>query len=129
MGHKTAAQHAADFALMTEGYNVFKIVGGSKSEQQWRDEFAAAGWFVEEPRISAVEVGIDRIIGFHTENKLYYFDDLKLILDEKRSYARAVDDSGLPTEKIADKEKFHLIDAERYIGSELAMRAEYAFDL
>ena len=129
MGGKTAAQHAADFELITEGMNVFKIVGGSKSEQQWRDEFIAAGWFVEEPTVSAVEVGIDRVIGYHNQNNLYYFDDMKLILDEKRSYARALDDSGLPTEKIADKERFHLLDAERYIVSELAMRAAYAFDM
>ena len=128
MGGKTAAQHAADFFLITEGMNVFKICGGSKSEQQWRDEFIAAGWFVEEPSISAVEVGIDRVIGQHNADNLYYFDDLKLTLDEKRSYARALDDSEQPTEKIDNKERFHLMDAERYIVSYLATRAAYAFD-
>jgi hypothetical protein len=128
MGGKTAKEHAAEFARITEGYNVFKIVGGSKSEQQWRDEFISAGWFVEEPRISSVEVGIDRVIAQHNLDNLIYFDDLVLTLDDKRSYARKIDDSGLPTEAIADKERFHLLDAERYIVSELAVRAEYAFD-
>lgn len=127
-GGRTAAQHAREFEIITEGRKVMKIVGGAKSEQQWRDEFIAAGWFVECPTISSVEVGIDRVIGQHNENNLIYFDDLKSTLDDKRSYSRAIDDSGLPTEKIADKERFHLIDGERYIVSELATRAAYAFD-
>jgi len=127
-GGLTAKEHAANFFNITEGMNVFKIVGGAASEQQWRDEFIASGRFVEQPTVKAVEVGIDRVIGQHNEDNLYYFDDLALTLDDKRSYARAIDDSGLPIEKIANKERFHLIDAERYIVSELSVRAAFAFD-
>ena len=43
------------------------------------------------------------------------FDDLTEYLDQKRTYARELDDRDEPTEKIADKETFHLLDAERYI--------------
>ncbi|MCB1899227.1 MAG: hypothetical protein KDH16_08060, partial [Rhodocyclaceae bacterium] len=41
------------------------------------------------------------------------------LLDEIMSYARELDDMGEPTEKIADKNTFHLLDALRYIMSYL----------
>lgn len=127
-GGISASQHVTELERIAEGMTIFTVVGGSASEEQWRREFAAAGWGIQQPQISAVEVGIDRVISQHSKDNLYIFDDLKLYLDEKRGYARLLDESGKPTEKIANKEKYHLLDAERYIISELAMRGAYAFD-
>ncbi len=90
-------------------------VGGSKSEGNWRQEFRACGLPVREPDIKSVEVGIDRVYEAHAGHEIMVFDDLVEYLDQKRTYARELDDQDQPTEKIADKETFHLLDAERYI--------------
>jgi hypothetical protein len=41
--------------------------------------------------------------------------DLDGLLDEFGSYSRVTDDAGETTEKIADKENYHRLDAVRYI--------------
>ena len=62
-----------------------------------------------------VEVGIDRVYEAHANNEIIVFNDLHEYLDQKHTYARELDDRDQPTEKIADKATFHLLDAERYI--------------
>ena len=52
------------------------------------------------------------------------FNDLDRYIAEKATYARELGDDYIPTETIADKSKFHLMDAERYILSH--MRPEQA---
>lgn len=90
-------------------------VGGAKSEGNWRAEFKAAGLPVREPDIKMVEVGIDRVYEAHAGSEIVVFDDMHEYLDQKHTYARELDDNDQPTEKIADKATFHLLDAERYI--------------
>lgn len=90
-------------------------VGGAKSEGNWRKEFRTNGLTVREPDIKLVEVGIDRVYGAHANHEIKVFDDCIEYLDQKRTYSRELDQQGLPTEKIADKETFHLLDCERYI--------------
>ncbi len=116
-GGRTAKEHKI---AMLSGEPVRPYaVGGAKSEQQWRDEFAAAGWPVKEPPISDVEVGIDRVYGAIKNDELFIFDDCAGLLDDLLSYARELDEMGNPTEKIADKATFHKADALRYIISYL----------
>lgn len=114
-GNKTAADHVKDFLEGEPG--VPYCVGGSKSEGQWRQEFAAAGLPVNEPSVSEVEVGINRVYGAHTRREIVVFDDLEAYLDEKNTYSRKVDANGEPQEEIENKNAFHLMDAERYIIS------------
>ena len=114
-GGRTAAQHAAELKT----WNCRLWVGGSKSEGQWRSEFAAAGLPITEPTITDVEVGINRVYGCHKQNQIYVLNTCKGYLDQKGSYSRELDDSGQPTEKIKDKETYHYMDAERYIIGKL----------
>lgn len=115
-GGRTAAEHAAEL----KQWNCRLWVGGSKSEGQWRSEFAAAGMPINEPRISDVEVGIARVYGAHKTNSLYVFNTLARYLDEKGRYSREIDDMGQPVEAIKDKNDYHMMDAERYIVGFLA---------
>ena len=73
-----------------------------------------------EPRLREVEAGINRVYGWHQQNKLFVFDDLEDYLDEKMSYSRKLDDDYQPTLDIDNKSKFHLMDAERYLLSDFA---------
>jgi hypothetical protein len=112
-GNATAKQHVAE--ILKGEPMLPSAVGGSKSEDQWRDEFAAAGLGVSEPPVSDVEVGIDRVYGAISRNELFVFDDLAPLLDELCSYSRVLDDLGEPTRDIDDKSSFHCADALRYV--------------
>jgi hypothetical protein len=111
-GGRTAAQHAV--ALAQREPRQPKVTGGSKSEDQWRWEFARAGLPVGEPPIAEVEVGINRVYGLIASRNLLVFDSLRGLRDQILSYSRELDDAGEPTEKIEDKETFHYLDALRY---------------
>ena len=110
-GGKSAKEHAIDLARW--GCRLW--VGGAASEGQWRLEFAEAGLPIIEPKITDVEVGIQRVYAAHKTDNLYAFDTLPRYHDEKGRYSRKLDASGQPTEVIENKETYHIMDAERYI--------------
>ena len=74
---------------------------------------------MREPPIKDVEVGIDRVYGALKKVQLLVFDDLAGLLDELGTYSREVDELGEPTEKLAEKARYHRLDALRYIVSHL----------
>lgn len=114
-GNKTTAGHVESVKQYNE-YNL-KAYGGAKSETQQRADWSAAGLAVQEPLISDVEAGINRVIALLKTNNLYVFDTCTGIIDEFGTYARELDTSGQPTEKIKDKANFHRLDALRYAAS------------
>jgi hypothetical protein len=126
-GERSAAEHVGQ--ILKGEPRTPLCVGGSKSEGQWRLEFAKSrlgadgkpqqGLPVREPGTADVEVGINRVFAAFARNELIIFDNLHGLLDELQSYSRELDDMGEPTEKIAEKEIWHRMDAMRYIISHL----------
>ena len=114
-GNLSAFEHASKWKDLSKNENIVRRVGGARAEQGWRDAFTAAGWPIMEPSEYEVEVGINRVYGWHRLNKLMVFDDVGLYLDEKLTYSRELDEHYEPTLKIANKSAFHLMDAERYL--------------
>jgi hypothetical protein len=114
-GGKTSGEHAAALIGRAQGTNVQGLFGGSKSEVQQRLDWAVAGVPLQEPPVSDVESGIDRVIGLLKARRLYVFDDCKGVLDELGTYSRVVDEAGQTTEAIKDKQSFHFLDAGRYV--------------
>lgn len=114
-GERTAAEHIRE--LLKGEPSIPTAVGGARSEGQWRKEFRAGGLPVREPPVSDVEVGIQRVYGLIKSGRLRVFDTCEETLDQIRTYARELDDNDQPTEKIEDKETFHLLDALRYIAA------------
>jgi hypothetical protein len=106
-------------ALLHDEPGVPQAVGGAASEDAWREEFGAAGLYVAEPKIKEVEVGIDRVHSCIRNNQLLIFSDLEDLIEEFQTYSRELNEAGEPTEKIEAKETFHLLDAVRYIVSDL----------
>ncbi len=94
-------------------------VGGSKSEDEARADFGAAGLYVAEPPIKDVEVGIDRVHAMIQQGNLLVFADQTDIIDDLSTYARELNEQGEPTEKIEAKETWHRLDALRYICAHL----------
>ena len=115
---RSTAQHVEEFKRITQGVVVVKRAGGSHQEEEIRQGYTAHGWPIQEPKVRDVEAGIDRVYALHELNKLFVFNDLHNYLDEKLSYSRELDDNYNPTDQIADKARFHLMDCERYILSD-----------
>jgi hypothetical protein len=113
-GSKTTKQHAEGALTFAKAHNMVGWAGGAKSETQQRMDWNAAGVPVREPTITDVEGGIDRVIELFRTKRLFIFDSCRLVLDEIGTYSRELDDKGQPTDKIKDKETFHLLDALRY---------------
>lgn len=126
-GGRTAKQHAE--MILADHPHPLVTAGGSKSEDQWRDEFAEAGLGIEAPEITEVEVGIDRVYGFHAHQRVKVFRSCEGYLEEKATYRRKLDDLDQPTRDIQDKSSFHFMDAERYILSKLAQPEVEAADV
>lgn len=114
-GGKTTGEHAAEALAVAKGVNVKTWWGGAKSETQQRMDWGAAKVRLQEPPVPDVEAGIDRVIALFKTSRLYIFDDCPGVLDELGTYSRVIDDAGQSTEKIKDKEKFHRLDALRYV--------------
>jgi hypothetical protein len=98
--------------------------GGSKSEGQWRREFAAGGTVngkrvrglpIHGPMVSNIEVGINKVYAAFARNQLLIFDDLQGLLDELLSYSRELDPLGEATEWIDNPHDWHFADATRYL--------------
>ena len=111
--------HAQKWKQLSVGENILNRVGGARVETGFREACTAAGWPIVEPREFGVEAGINIVYGWHQQNKLFVFDDVHKYLDEKLSYTRVLDENYEATEKISDKARFHLMDAERYILSHM----------
>jgi hypothetical protein len=92
-----------------------RAVGGAFSEDQWRTETTNAGLLVERPDQRDIEVGIMRVYGAHRRNEILVLDSCRGYLDQKGSYRRVLDrDTNEPTQDIANKNRFHWMDCERY---------------
>lgn len=118
-GGMTTKEHAAEALEEAQGLNVRTWYGGAKSETQQRMDWAAEDVPLQEPDVADVEAGIDRVIALFKAYRLYVFDSCAEALDELGTYSREVDESGQPTEKIKDKETFHVLDALRYCAQGL----------
>lgn len=118
-GGQSTEEHCQDALQHAQGENVVQWLGGAASEQQQRWDWQNEGVPVDQPYISDVEAGITRCYGLLKSRRIKFFRTLTGIRDELGTYKRELDKSGQPTEKIANKRKFHRLDAWRYVSSAL----------
>lgn len=118
---RTAAEHVAAMkATIRRAYKIphdripDSCVGGSKSEGQWRAEFNAAGWPIQQPDQPDVEVGITRVYSGFREDKLFITEDCPRMLTDIVEYSREVDEMGNVLNDLEDKESYHSADSLRY---------------
>ena len=123
-GNKTTKEHVAKAKQFPEYGRVKRWVGGAGSEQQFRDDWKAEGIHVREPEIRDVESGIDRVTALFKENRLFIFNTEanEPLIEELRSYSRELDDKNEPTDRIQDKNKWHLADSIRYLAAGISSR-------
>jgi len=111
----TTAGHAENVKRLSENESVFAWVCGAKSERAWRLEWEAAGIPVLEPPVADVWVGVDRVYQLLKDFRLVIHDCCIGLLSEIGDYRRKLAKDGTPTEAIESKERYHLLDALRYI--------------
>lgn len=111
----TTPDHVANILRLSQGETIFAWVGGGPSERAWRADWTGAGIPLIEPPISDVWLGIDRVYKLLKDHALVIHDCCVNLLSEIGSYVRKMDRDGTITEKIEGKEKFHQLDALRYI--------------
>ena len=112
------AQEALSF-----GEPIREAFGGTRSEQDNRDEWTKAGLAVQEPRIWEVEAGLDRLNAVYKQHRWFVLDCCHAYRSDLGTYSREVDATGEPTEKISDKDTFHRMDASRYLASKFPLDA------
>lgn len=114
-GQKEIEEHARNILKLC-GDRPVLASGGAPGETQWRREFSKYGLFAQQPTVSDVEVGIDRVYRTHKRDGIIYFNNLAGIIEQKEIYSRVRNpETGKPTKEIKDKNEFHYLDAERYI--------------
>ncbi len=121
-GNKTIKQHVA--SLLEGESNMPLCYGGARSEGQWRTEFSQSGLQVNRPSLDDVDVGISRVYAQHANSKIIYFNNMRGIIEEKNSYRRKRARDGGYTDEIMNKNSYHLLDAERYIISEIRQSSD-----
>ena len=119
-GGLSAFDHAQKFIEMSKGETIIRRCGGANHEDGWRESFTAAGWPIVKPRMREVEAGINRVYGWHQQNRLFVFDDMVGYLDELKSYSRKLDENYQPTMDIDNKSRYHILDCSRYLLADFA---------
>lgn len=117
-GGLSSSEHAGKHLARLEGLS-FNAAGGAKSETQQRLDWLQGGLYLDEPAISDVEGGIDKVYSLIKENRFRLFRSCHGLRDELGSYRRKLDERGEPMEEIVDKRKFHRLDALRYACAQI----------
>lgn len=117
----TTPQHRRTIERMSEGEMIMAYVGGGPSERQQRVDWGG----IEEPGVADVWSGIDRINNLLKEGGIIIHDCCQNLISEIGEYRRVLDRDGTATEKIQDKERFHLLDSLRYVVVWLSQPKEH----
>lgn len=120
---ETTPQHVRNVLSVSHGEPIFVWVGGGPSERQQRTDWSAAGIPLQEPPFADVWAGIDRVYNLLKTFNLVIHDCCTNLISEIGEYSRRVGRDGVPTESIEDKEKFHGLDALRYVVAYLTQPA------
>lgn len=97
-----------------------RAMGGARSENDPRWEWTAAGIYVEEPMVSDVQTGIDRVYACLKRGGLKVMSNCVRTIADLEGYSWELDDNSEPIPgKLKDKAKFHLVDAARYLCAQL----------
>lgn len=91
-----------------------RAFGGAPGEGQERRDWAQAGFPVEEPPVAGVETRINAVQQLLREGRLHCFSDLHGLRHEFATYRRKTLSDGTILDEIADKNRFHRLDALGY---------------
>lgn len=118
-GGSSAYQHIEQFKRITKGRKTVRSVGGNRTtEDDSRALYSEHGWEIFPPKFPRINAQIDRVKGLMILNKIYIFENCVHLLSELSNCLWDIDNTGLPTDKIKNEAKFHLLASLRYIFSD-----------
>lgn len=120
MGHMSTSDYVREVQSRLDGCEKYTVVGGAKSEGQFRRDWSDAGLYVSEPLVYELENGIARVIKLFKENRFHICRRCERMRFELRNYRRVLDERNNPTEQIMNKNSFHLLDSARYSATYMA---------
>ena len=129
----TTSKNAENIRALSRGETIWGWFGGGPSERQERLDFSTAlGVELKMPPPIGVWPGIDKVSQLLSDGGLVVHDCCTGLLSEIGSYARVTNRNGEQTEKIADKESYHLIDCLRYLivgtlGPQEQVQSEFVY--
>lgn len=121
---ETTPGHVREVLRLSAHERIAAWIGGGPSERQARADWAGAGIALGEPPFGEVWVGIGRVYAQFKTFGLVIHDCCENLLDELGTYQRKRDRAGELTEIIKDKERYHGLDALRYIMAWLTEPAD-----
>jgi len=113
---RPTGEHAKEIIEEVAGSVLRHCMVGAKPEGQTRLDYQAHGIYAEEPEVADVEAGIDRVIAALKERQFFVCANCTGTLDQFTTYSRELNDMGEVTEKIKNKDRYHFLDAVRYIA-------------
>ena len=119
-------EYAQEFGITTQGHvnnilqlgageHIFFYVGGGPSERQARVDFTGYGLPLLKPAIGDVWAQIDRVYSMLKTGALVIHDSCPGLLSEITDYHRPVKNGVIQEGKIENKDRYHLLDALRYV--------------
>ncbi len=112
-------EHAQAMLTASKQERVWAWCGGGPSERQERTDFQAAGIPLKGPPITDVWGGIRRVNSLFGELGLVVHEKCEQVIDELNTYQRKRNRAGEMTDKIKDKDTYHLCDSLRYVCAHL----------
>lgn len=117
-GNKSSREHAEEIVDKAgRRFPLLEFAGGAASEKQARMDFGEGGVHVQAPFVTDVEGGISRVIELIKTDKLRIFKTMAGLRHEFATYRRKLDELGLATNDIMNKNTFHRLDALRYAAT------------
>ena len=125
----SAQQHIARFGDIlgknddgSRKLKLAKAVGGNvTTEEETRQLYRNFHWPIEAPPITKVNLQVDRAISIVEQNQFYIFEDLHQFLCQIAACLWVVDvETRLPTNKIKDEARYHLLACFRYLATVLS---------
>ena len=116
---QTTMGHAQAILALGAKERIFGYVGGGPSERQARVDWQAAGVPIEEPPITDVWVGIQRVYSLIKTGNLVFHRCCEGVISELGSMRRKKVDDNF-TMAIVSKELFHCLDSVRYAVAAIA---------
>ncbi len=115
-GGRTFREHAD---AIKSGRGLQVGAGGSHQEEGWREAFRSAGLPLDEPPTNNVNVQIGCVYSVLKTHSLKVFRSCKGLIEQFQGYSRELGSDGQPTEVIANKASYHILDALRYVVTKL----------
>ncbi len=110
----TTAGHVKAIRELGAGESIFFYCGGGPGERQQRVDFSGYGIPLLKPAIVDVWAQIDRVYAMLKRNQLVIHDCCPHLLSEITDYHRKIKNGVVVEGTIAEKEKYHCLDALRY---------------